>query len=168
MRPYVIKKLATLLQISQTEKLCINLEKCIFNWTVRKTKLLNDHPTWENKLFRERYKRKFLEIQFNLSDENNNLSERIKSGALTVSQVPYLTPDKLNPQGIMAVRKESQRIDGLRKEALNTEDPDYEGLFKCGKCKSNKTTYYQMQTRSADEPMTTFVTCINCNNRWKC
>lgn len=30
-----------------------------------------------------------------------------------------------------------------------------------------KTTYYQMQTRSADEPMTTFVTCVNCGNRWK-
>ncbi len=64
-------------------------------------------------------------------------------------------------------------------------------MFKCGKCKMNKTTYYQLQTRSADEvsgisrwhqscvglmdmstvrlvqPMTTFVTCVNCGNRWK-
>lgn len=39
--------------------------------------------------------------------------------------------------------------------------------FKCGKCKQRKTQYYQMQTRSADEPMTTFVTCTNCGNRWK-
>jgi len=28
-------------------------------------------------------------------------------------------------------------------------------------------TYYQLQTRSADEPMTTFVTCLTCNARWK-
>ena len=40
-------------------------------------------------------------------------------------------------------------------------------LFKCGKCKEKNCTYYQMQTRSADEPMTTFVTCLNCSNRWK-
>ena len=40
-------------------------------------------------------------------------------------------------------------------------------MFKCGKCKQRKTTYYQMQTRSADEPMTTFVTCVHCGNRWK-
>ncbi|KAI6698696.1 hypothetical protein NL676_018815 [Syzygium grande] len=31
--------------------------------------------------------------------------------------------------------------------------------FKCGRCGQRKTTYYQLQTRSADEPMTTFVTC---------
>jgi len=39
--------------------------------------------------------------------------------------------------------------------------------FKCGKCKQRKCKYYQLQTRSADEPMTTFVTCVNCGNRWK-
>lgn len=40
-------------------------------------------------------------------------------------------------------------------------------MFECGRCKSTKTTYTQKQTRSADEPMTTFVTCGNCKNRWK-
>ena len=39
--------------------------------------------------------------------------------------------------------------------------------FTCRKCKSNDCSYYQMQTRSADEPMTTFITCQNCGNRWK-
>jgi DNA-directed RNA polymerase subunit M/transcription elongation factor TFIIS len=41
------------------------------------------------------------------------------------------------------------------------------GMFQCGKCKGSKTTYFQMQTRSADEPMTTFVTCLTCKNKWK-
>ena len=40
--------------------------------------------------------------------------------------------------------------------------------FTCRKCKSKKCSYYQLQTRSADEPMTTFVTCIDCGKRWKC
>ena len=40
--------------------------------------------------------------------------------------------------------------------------------FTCWKCKSKKCTYYQLQTRSADEPMTTFVTCLDCGNRFKC
>jgi len=40
-------------------------------------------------------------------------------------------------------------------------------MFRCGKCGQRKCTYYQMQTRSADEPMTTFVRCTVCPNRWK-
>ena len=39
--------------------------------------------------------------------------------------------------------------------------------FTCRKCKSKKCTYMQIQTRSADEPMTLYVTCIECGNRWK-
>ena len=38
----------------------------------------------------------------------------------------------------------------------------------CSSCKrKTKCDYYQMQTRSADEPMTTFVTCLECDKRWK-
>jgi DNA-directed RNA polymerase subunit M/transcription elongation factor TFIIS len=41
-------------------------------------------------------------------------------------------------------------------------------IYKCGKCHKRECVYYQLQTRSADEPMTTFVTCLNCGKRWKC
>ena len=40
-------------------------------------------------------------------------------------------------------------------------------LLKCGKCKKMNVTYNQMQTRSADEPMTTFAYCMECGHRWK-
>jgi DNA-directed RNA polymerase subunit M/transcription elongation factor TFIIS len=40
-------------------------------------------------------------------------------------------------------------------------------IYTCGRCKKKECTYYQLQTRSADEPMTTFVTCLNCGKRWK-
>ena len=39
--------------------------------------------------------------------------------------------------------------------------------YTCGRCFKKECTYYQLQTRSADEPMTTFVTCLNCGKRWK-
>ena len=39
--------------------------------------------------------------------------------------------------------------------------------YKCGKCKSRKIKYSQAQTRSADEPMTTFFACLECGNKWK-
>lgn len=37
----------------------------------------------------------------------------------------------------------------------------------CSKCKQSRVAYSQAQTRSADEPMTTFCECTNCGNRWK-
>ena len=37
-------------------------------------------------------------------------------------------------------------------------------LYKCYKCGERKATSYQMQVRSADEPMTIFVTCLVCYN----
>lgn len=39
--------------------------------------------------------------------------------------------------------------------------------YTCRKCKNNQCTYYQMQTRSADEPMTLYISCVCCGNRWK-
>jgi DNA-directed RNA polymerase subunit M/transcription elongation factor TFIIS len=42
-----------------------------------------------------------------------------------------------------------------------------EGEFECKKCKNKRCTYFLLQTRAADEGFTTFITCINCGDRWK-
>lgn len=69
--------------------------------------------------------------------------------------------------------EERQRLNSLLQEqniknAQTAQDTQAEtDQFKCGRCKQRRCKYYQMQTRSADEPMTTFVTCVNCGNRWK-
>jgi len=60
----------------------------------------------------------------------------------------------------------------LTKEAINDHQMSVTGgtntdLLKCGKCKKRNCSYNQVQTRSADEPMTTFVYCNECGNRWK-
>ena len=60
----------------------------------------------------------------------------------------------------------------LTKESINDHQMSVQGgtetdLLKCSKCGQRKCTYNQVQTRSADEPMTTFVLCLNCGKRWK-
>ena len=40
-------------------------------------------------------------------------------------------------------------------------------MFVCKKCKSRKCTYYELQTRSADEPSTIFISCLDCGKHWK-
>jgi transcription elongation factor S-II len=50
----------------------------------------------------------------------------------------------------------------------NGLDPSAGGEFTCKKCKGTKTSSFAAQTRSCDEPMTVFVRCLTCGNRWKC
>jgi DNA-directed RNA polymerase III subunit RPC11 len=38
---------------------------------------------------------------------------------------------------------------------------------KCPKCEHTRAFFMQLQTRSADEPMTTFYKCCNCGIIWK-
>jgi DNA-directed RNA polymerase subunit M/transcription elongation factor TFIIS len=78
------------------------------------------------------------------------------------------SPEQLEPNGLYSETLYKKREKELRIEKNKVMEDNYDGLFRCRKCKSTKTDYYQLQTRSADEPMTTYVTCKTCGNRWKC
>ena len=66
-------------------------------------------------------------------------------------------------------RKEIQKkIDNKIKALIvEKEESKEEGAYKCSECHSKNTIQQEMQTRSADEPMTIFITCQNCGKRWK-
>jgi transcription elongation factor S-II len=169
MRDYVLSQFAGFLKQNPSDPMPFNMEKSVFNWTVRETRYKGEIPAWENKMFRERYKSKFLNIKYNL--EHSDLVQRILSKEVKTSSIAGLSAVGLNPVGVAAQTIRERHEFHARKlmSAKRAEDEkDFEGLFTCGKCKSKRTTYYQMQTRSADEPMTTFVTCLNCSKRWKC
>ena len=55
----------------------------------------------------------------------------------------------------------------MNKKRVNAVPQATTDQFKCTKCYKTKTTYYTVQTRGMDEPETTFITCVNCNNHWK-
>ena len=63
--------------------------------------------------------------------------------------------------------EELTKLYDLDKDNTIVQKEVEDGIFKCRKCQSYKTTYYQLQTRSADEPMTTFITCLECGKKWK-
>lgn len=56
---------------------------------------------------------------------------------------------------------------GHKTQVIRQELNESPSLIQCHSCKQYKVTYYEMQTRSADEPMTCFCTCLNCGKRWK-
>ncbi|KAG0306920.1 RNA polymerase II elongation factor [Dissophora globulifera] len=113
------------------------------------------------------YKAKIRSFFMNLRDKNNpKLREAVVDGDVKVEEFcEYTTQDMASAEAKARDRELQLQNMFLAKGA--EEQQAETDMFKCGKCKGRKTRYYQMQTRSADEPMTTFVTCINCNNRWK-
>ncbi|EGG25231.1 RNA polymerase II elongation factor [Cavenderia fasciculata] len=110
------------------------------------------------------YKVKARSIIFNLKS-NHLLKKNILSKTLTVTRFCTMDATEMANKELKEERermlKYSREAATLSREAATTDQ------FQCGKCKQRKCTYFQLQTRSADEPLTTFVTCVNCNNRWK-
>lgn len=143
------------------EPMSRNLEKSVYNFAVK-----CPDPSWENRSFRNRYLHKAMEVLRLLREPSCSLKMNILNGSIKTREVGDLPPDKLFPGGPYDVTKNQLAIEEERRRAAAENVP--EGLFQCRKCKSKKTRYYQMQTRSADEPMTTYVTCLQCSTRWKC
>lgn len=166
-RAYVVQKFSKILDIPETSTLCINLEKSLNNWAVRRSRELGDEAAWDNHTFTNRYKHKFLELQSHIN-KLVELRDDIKSGKIKPMKLMDMPPAQLWPNGPYDLAIADKIYRDLRKADLTRENKNQEGFFTCGRCKSKKTTYYQLQTRSADEPMTTFVTCLNCDRNWKC
>jgi len=143
-----------------------NLEKCILNKSYRLAKSSNIPPTFECRQFICFYKSIALGLLNNFK-RNAKLVESYKIGKIP-KNIFDVSPDVLEPDGPYSKTKFAILEKDTKIERNKMRDDDYEGQFKCGKCKSKKTDYYQLQTRSADEPMTTYVTCKTCNHRWKC
>lgn len=141
-----------------------NCERNVLNWTVKNTAA--HQATWENPLFRSRYKMKanWLITEFRRGPQ---LSERLKKKELESTKLAWYSPDVLDPDGPYSKTLVELRTVDMEREYRKAQEKDYEGILTCGKCKSNKTEYYQMQTRSADEPMTTYASCKSCGHRWK-
>jgi len=163
LRSYTVDKIKEYNRDRISEKHVMNIEKSVFNWCVKNMSA----PSWENKKFVMKYKLKVKTIIFNLRQEPSHLFERIASGEVKTSRIPYMYPDELWPGGPWDLAQQELKVKALKMDLANDRLEDYSSMFKCGKCKSDKTTYYQLQTRSADEPMTSFHTCLKCGNRWK-
>lgn len=165
LRDYAVAQLAKLLTNEVHHK---NAEKSIFTWTVQQTKRMGEAPSWENRSFRWRYKHRVQSVLFNLT-KNPGLVQSIEEKTVKAKDLGGMTAVQLWPNGPMSQIEFAHKTKELKIEAAKMKmDEEYEGMFKCGKCKSKKTTYYQMQTRSADEPMTAYVTCLECSAKWKC
>jgi transcription elongation factor S-II len=157
----------TKLQAHLNEAAAHNVEKGIFNETILVLNRDNDQADWNNQRFRTMYKNLAINTIGLIKNPKCSLLERLKSREVQSFKVASMEPDEQWPEGPYAELKRQMHIKDESKRLASDPDNVADGLFPCRRCKSKKTTYYQLQTRSADEPMTTYVSCLKCGNRWK-
>ena len=146
----------------------VKLEEIILTVSIKdaKEKYVNKH--FDNNLFQICYMSAARRIISNLNQKsyvkNEHLISRILKGHLEIEHLVEMDVTDYAPSIYAPLReqmnlREQHLLEGNK--AMATD------LFKCGRCHKRECTYYELQTRSADEPMTKFITCVNCGSHWK-
>jgi len=158
-RANVVEKINIIIEDLKNSK---NIEKSIYNYTIQQAIQKKLVRKWDNVYFVHLYVDKLRSVFMNI--KHPELTAKIKTNKILAQEVAFLThqqlmPDKWDP--LVEAKKVRDKNKYTPIIQPSTED------FTC-KCGSKRCIHSQAQTRSADESMTTYVTCLDCHNRWKC
>ncbi|KAF1405313.1 Transcription elongation factor A protein 3, partial [Spheniscus magellanicus] len=128
---------------------------------------IEDHILWGDWGTDMKYRNRVRSRISNLKDPKNpSLRRNVLCGAILPSLIARMTAEEMASDELKELRN-AMTQEAIREHQMAKTGGTVTDLFQCGKCKKKNCTYNQVQTRSADEPMTTFVLCNECGNRWK-
>ncbi|XP_058532725.1 transcription elongation factor A protein 3 [Ochotona princeps] len=128
---------------------------------------VEDHIYQELKGTDIKYRNRVRSRISNLKDPRNpSLRRNVLSGAISTALIAKMTAEEMASDELRELRN-AMTQEAIREHQMAKTGGTTTDLFQCSKCKKKNCTYNQVQTRSADEPMTTFVLCNECGNRWK-
>ena len=159
-RSNIRKKLSSFLQENTTH--AANLEKGIYNWALKEASNRKVVKKWDNQFFIQIYLDHLRSIFVNL--RNDKLTQMVISGEIKAHELAFMSHHEMMPEKWDELIKAKSIRDKSKFEQNIEASTD---TFMCRKCKSKKCSYYLQQVRSADEPMTCFISCLSCGNRWK-
>ena len=144
------------------------IENSIFKYTCSISDVRKIIKKWDNPLFKKIYFNKCRTLYSNLDEtsyiKNMALLSSIKDDIEKAHNIAFLNCQELFPEHWKTFLDKKYKRQEMMYEDITESMTD---MFKCGRCKQRKCAYYELQTRSADEGMTTFITCLKCGNRWK-
>lgn len=116
------------------------------------------------------YKSFYRSLKFNLKDpKNTGLNWGLLAGSISAKKLVGMSEEDMASGEMQKLRDENAkwmlaaaRCDWERDHATGNTD-----IFRCEECGKRNCKYFQQQTRGADEPMTVFVTCMECGHKWR-
>ena len=140
----------------------------IYNWCIKHADEHKITKSWQNTKFSMLYLEKARSSLSNIDSAsyiaNDRLSKRLEEKEFLPHDIPFMKPENVFPERwkntIEAYLKKYENA--YENKAVAMTD-----MFMCGKCKKRECTYYEMFSRSADEPAVIHIRCINCGNSWK-
>ncbi len=142
--------------------LSLNLEKGIYNYAIKEATTHKIVKKWDNTHFVQLYTDRLRSIFINI--QRAGLLELIRTGEILPQAVAFMTHQEFAPAHWQTMLELKSKRDASK--YVNNIEASTD-MFTCKKCKSKRCTYYELQTRSADEPATIFVTCLDCGKHWK-
>lgn len=146
----------------------LKLEVAIFRSAFDQAKRHCVPRNWKSQPFQDLYKQTARQILWNIHPDspmpNPRLLQRIKEKEFPLEALGSMSAYDMYPEHWRELAdkqliREQKILEGNKSRATDQ--------FKCRRCGKQECTFYEMQTRSADEPMTIFITCINCGKRWR-
>jgi DNA-directed RNA polymerase subunit M/transcription elongation factor TFIIS len=159
-RENVRNKMSPILKCND-HNIVLNLEKGIFNYAIKEATQRKIVKKWENPRFVQLYIDRLRSIYLNL---NSQIIEQIASGEIPPQNVAFMTHQEFKPEQWSKLIERKMKRDASKYDDNIQASTD---MYTCKKCRSKRCTYYEMQTRSADEPSTIFVTCLDCGKHWR-
>lgn len=157
-----------LFDIVSNEIIAKDIEIGIFNNSLTFADKHKTIRSWKNHKFLRIYLNSAMNVISNIDPtsyvQNKRLLQRLNEKEFLPHQVSFMSPHDMFPENWKNVlddkMKRDEHVFEEKPAAMTTQ-------FKCGKCKKRECIYQELQLRSADEPMTLFITCLNCGTRWK-
>jgi DNA-directed RNA polymerase subunit M/transcription elongation factor TFIIS len=143
------------------------LEEILYRSTIEHASKKEIRKSWGNPIFQDMYLTIARRVLVNLNPTsyvgNKGLWERYVHKELTLEQIVHQNHYELCPENWQQLIDVQQKRERVQLEGDFSRATD---RWQCNGCKMRKCTYYELQTRSADEPMTIFIHCLNCGKRW--
>jgi DNA-directed RNA polymerase subunit M/transcription elongation factor TFIIS len=144
------------------EKDAINLEKGVHNWSLKEATNKKVVKKWDNPFFVQIYIDHLRSIYINLTNET--LIKMVNNGEIKSQDIAFMTHQEMCPE------KWEELIKAKSIRDKNKFEQNIEAMtdrYTCRKCKSKRCSYIQLQIRSSDEGLTTYLTCLDCGQRMK-